>query len=368
MTQEQKGDQMQHTVARGAQPSFPAPFLGRHEMAIYRDPVVDFFKGNPCIEALPEDISDRQLAQLLTNHIPVTTEQRRLAPHYRDHYIEHVPRFYHPLAKAYQIHRQLQRMIRGGYVGQGRNPAEIRFWDDIEVLAKLIESDDPDATHSVNNMLQGSTARQMSSYAGATAGSLIGVSGMGKSKTLREILLKLFPQVIYHQEYGGRPMPFQQIVWLYLECPNNASLKSLLVQFFWAIDQIFGEKTNYYGRVTRYGAVSADNLIVPMAQVGLAHGLGLLVIDETQNINQASSGGAQRMLNLFVKLINWIGLPVFLVGTPEAMVPLTAKFRMARRMSGQGDPKWDRMQPDTWIGECSLRRCGCISICANQPR
>lgn len=317
--------------------TFPPLFSGRSQKAVYHTPKIAFFRGNPCLEALPPDISDKQLTRVLTNHIRVASRERTLAAHDRDQYIEHIPRFYHPLSKAYQIHRQLQRMIRGGYVGTGRNPAELQFWDHIDELAQTMEQD-----HQGVTTRQGDCAdRDFSAYTGATAGSLIGVSGMGKSRLLRELLLKLFPQVIYHEAYGGRALPFQQVVWLYLECPNNASIRSMLQQIFWALDQIL--RTSYYARITRNGTVSADNLIVPMAKVCLAHGLGLLVIDEIQNVNQAASGGAQRMLNLFVKLINWVGIPVLLVGTPEAMEPLTAKFRMARRLSSQGDPKWDRM-------------------------
>jgi hypothetical protein len=76
----------------------------------------------------------------------------------------------------------------------------------------------------------------------------------------------------------------------------------------------------------------------------------VLVIDEIQNINRASSGGAQNMLNFFVKLINLIGVPVVLVGTPQAIRDLTAQFRMARRGSGHGDMLWQRMnaEDDDW--------------------
>ena len=341
MTSDSTNNPSQRTRKRQPELEFPPIFRGRHEKAVYRDPIIEFFRGNPCIEALPEDISDQQLARLLTHHIPVTIAQRRLAAHHRDHYIEHIPRFYHPLAKAYQVHRQLQRMIRGGYVGIGRNPAELTFWDDIEQLAQSMKRDEVEGS---SNPSEESMFQELSAYAGATAGSLIGVSGMGKSRTLKEILLKLFPQVIYHEAYGNRALPFQQVVWLFLECPNNASIKALLLQFFWALDAILN--TPYYNSITRNGSMSADNLIIPMAKLALAHAIGLLVIDETQNVNQAASGGDQRILNLFVKLINWVGIPVLLIGTPEAMTPLTAKFRMARRMSGQGDPKWGRMQRD----------------------
>lgn len=52
------------------------------------------------------------------------------------------------------------------------------------------------------------------------------------------------------------------------------------------------------------------------------------------------------MLNFFVKLINLIGIPIVLVGTPQAIRDLTAQFRMARRGAGHGDLIWHRMQAD----------------------
>ena len=47
--------------------------------------------------------------------------------------------------------------------------------------------------------------------------------------------------------------------------------------------------------------------------------------------------GSERMLNFFVTLVNTIGLPVILIGTPEAIGVLQEKFRQARRGSGLGD-------------------------------
>lgn len=333
MTEKNQNKRHPRTDKRTPEETFAPVFSGRQEKAQYRDPVLDIYKGNPCIEALPANISDKQLARLLTQHTPVTAAQRRLVAFDRDLLIEHIPRFYHPLAKAYQLHRVLQRMIRGGYVGEGRNPADLTFWNVTDRLAEGMDIDIPEPSPQF-----------ASAYAGATGGSLIGVSGMGKSRTVKELLKQLFPQVIYHEAYKGRPLPLEQVVWLYLECPSNASIKLLLLQFFWALDQIL--RTTYYASVTRNGGMSAENLIIPMANFSLKHALGVLIIDEIQNINQAASGGEQRFLNLLVKLSNWLGVPVFLMGTPEAMEPLTERFRMARRLSGQGDPKWDRMQPD----------------------
>ena len=52
-----------------------------------------------------------------------------------------------------------------------------------------------------------------------------------------------------------------------------------------------------------------------MCRVGWIHCLGLLVIDEIQHLNQAKSGGAEKMLNFFLQLMNTLGLPVVLIGT-----------------------------------------------------
>ena len=52
------------------------------------------------------------------------------------------------------------------------------------------------------------------------------------------------------------------------------------------------------------------------------------------------------MLNFFVQLVNTIGVPVILIGTYKASSILDGEFRNARRVSGQGDLIWSRMQND----------------------
>ncbi|HJR08575.1 MAG TPA: ATP-binding protein [Pyrinomonadaceae bacterium] len=83
-----------------------------------------------------------------------------------------------------------------------------------------------------------------------------------------------------------------------------------------------------------------------MTSIAARHHLGVLGIDEIQHLNAAKSGGADEMLNFFVKLINKIGLPVILIGTYEAASLLGGTFRQARRGSGQGDLVWNWMEFD----------------------
>jgi hypothetical protein len=89
-----------------------------------------------------------------------------------------------------------------------------------------------------------------------------------------------------------------------------------------------------------------DEMLSEMARVAANHCLGVLVIDEIQRLSQAGSGGAERMLNFFVQLVNTIGVPVVLIGTYKALALLSGEFSQMRRGTGQGDLIWDRMVRD----------------------
>ncbi len=76
-------------------------------------------------------------------------------------------------------------------------------------------------------------------------------------------------------------------------------------------------------------------MIPQMALIAKRHSLGALIIDEIQNISAAKSGGVQKMLNFIMNLINTIGVPVILVGIPEAISVLSSNLMVARRNTGQ---------------------------------
>jgi hypothetical protein len=109
------------------------------------------------------------------------------------------------------------------------------------------------------------------------------------------------------------------------------------------IDKLLG--TDYLKRFGKNGKLSAASLIPIVSQIARNCNLGLLVVDEIQNLSLAKSGGAEQMLSFFVTLSNSIGLPTVLIGTPKAM-SLFSEFRIARRGSGQGDMVWEPMRKD----------------------
>lgn len=303
-------------------------FTGQKINAIYSDPEVSKYRGNPLIEALPKILTKLEAAKGLAKFPHYSEDMRNQPGHLRLHYIQDTLEFFTPLTIHIDLEQRISRIIRLGY--QARNPILPEFWSNTKRSLDLI---DPNGFVSRSPR---STAKSMT---------IIGLSGIGKSTGVEEILL-LYPQIINHSSYFNKNLTLRQIVWLKLDCPHDGSIRGLCINFFQAVDDLLG--TQYYIRYTK-GRQTVDDMIPNMARVASIQSLGILVIDEIQNLSLAKSGGCQKMLNFFVQLINTIGLPVILVGTYKAWSVLSSEFRQIRRGTGQGDLVWDTMKEDeTW--------------------
>jgi hypothetical protein len=302
---------------------------GRTVIAIYRKSEISDYQGNPLIEALPPILTSEHSISRLAFY-PLYDESYRNAPdHVRRHLIQSGMRFFAPLDIHVDLERRISCLIRMGYIS--RNPIDKSLWTKVASKLDFLdqygyqngdEQDDPSWT--------------------ATGFSVVGMSGIGKSRsTLR--ILNLYPQVIHHNNYKSRDFTHSQLVWLKLECPHDGNPRGLCIQFFKAVDSILG--TTYYHNYGNRRRIQ-DELLSDMATIAANHFIGILVIDEIQRLSLAKSGGADKMLNFFVQLINTIGVPVMLIGTYKAMAVLSGEFSQMRRGTGQGDLIWDRMDND----------------------
>jgi hypothetical protein len=303
---------------------FPLP-SGSVTEALYRDPLVPMYRGNPLIEALPAILTVPETVSLLQCKPDYDASYRTLPVELRLHLVQDTLRFFKPLPVHLDLEQRFSRMIRAGYLG--RNPVERGFRPN---MASRMQ------TFTAAGAAPGSTQ--------ANGFTILGVSGVGKT-TAVEAILSLYPQVIVHNQYNDQPFTHVQLVWLKLDCPHDGSIRGLCLSFFQTVDYLLN--TDYYQFYARSNRATVDELLPRMMRVGATHSLGVLVIDEIQHLSSAKSGGAGRMLNFFVQLVNTIGMPVVLVGTPKARTVLTSEFRQARRGAGQGDLVWDRMQEDS---------------------
>ena len=295
--------------------------------ACYLQQIINEYKGNPLIEALPPIYSSYETAKLLTVDPGYHDGEREFDTQYRFHCIGRLFRYFQPLDTHIDIEQRVSRAIRQSYIS--KNPITPQYAARLAQGAAVIrEKTDLNAVYNINSTASGFT--------------IIGISGVGKT-TAMERVLSLYPQKILHTQYKGESLFLTQLVWAKIDCPFDGSLKGLCLCFFAYVDRILGTD---YSKKFSPDRMTVDAALPRMAQIATTHCLGLLVIDEIQHLSQAKSGGSEKMLNFFVTLVNTIGVPVVLIGTTKAMSVLQSEFRQARRGSGQGDLLWDRMKND----------------------
>jgi hypothetical protein len=294
--------------------------------ATYNYQVIEEFRNNPLIEALPDILSPEEVAQRLEFFPDYKPNCRELPMHYRLLLLENAREFFIPLSRDIELYYTIINMIRRSYIH--RNPVLNGYYSKInERITGLNEG--------LHKSMRPSSLR--SRARGAT---IVGTGGNGKSSSVENSLL-LLPQVINHKNYQGKDLILKQLVWLKIDCPQDGSPRGLCLAFFAAVDEVLG--TSYFARyVSKRNTI--NELLLFMARVAAIHCLGVLVIDEIQDLSQAKSGGEAHLLNFFVHLENSIGVPFILIGTPKALPLFKGEFRQARRASEQGDFLWKRME------------------------
>lgn len=309
--------------------NYAPALMGGTVKANYREQLIWAYKGNPFIEALPPIFEVPQVLKRVRNYPDYQHEQRKLGKAIRLHLVQQVAEYVEPLPEHILVEQRISRMIRHGY--RARNPRFKKYTKQFVVGFKELLEQGLDEK-----------GRNKAGIRPTAAGfAIIGTSGLGKTTSIESTLL-MYPQVIEHSQYYGLAFPVKQITWLKLNCPFDGSTKGLCINFFQAVDAILGT-SDYYKKFVSKGATQ-DILIPQMAQVATLHGLGVLVIDEIQNLSILHSGGSEKMLNFFTQLVNTIGVPVVLIGTFKAIKLFSGSFSQARRYSGQGDLIMDRVQ------------------------
>ena len=284
------------------------------------DPVLPEYRDNPFIARLPPLLPVADALAALTD-LPFHLEaERRYTAHLRCHCIQRLARYFDPLSRHLALEQRIGTLIRQGYVGRNPNTTDYlhRLHNDYE---RVRRRDLGGKIHPVETTASGFA--------------LIGCSGIGKSRKVDRIL-RLYPQTVEHAD----PLALVQVPWLKLDCPHKGSAKQLCISFFHEVDRLLG--TRFQARHGS-GRIALDEMVVHMAEIADRHALGLLVIDEIQHLMQAPGTGRDDLLNFLVTLINRIGLPVMIVGTPAALPLLQGAFRQARRASGVGSAVWERM-------------------------
>ncbi|WP_201864441.1 ATP-binding protein [Microvirga soli] len=234
-------------------------------------------------------------------------------------------RYLEPLPSHFEIMERIGLILRGGYtyrnsLDDSYRASQVDFYrSNMDRQFKLIAEYEPIT---------------------APSASLFGISGVGKS-TVVEQTLAFFPRAICHEKHG-----FIQVPWLKLDCPPGGHLKDLLLGILLRIDDLLGSEYRPHRRSDR----TIPELILNTAKVAAAHFLGILVIDEIQNLIDTSGVGPDLLSQFFVMFANVVKIPIFVIGTPRAISSIQRTFHGARRVGDFGalvalpltrGPTWD---------------------------
>ncbi|MCR8921961.1 ATP-binding protein [Dasania sp. GY-MA-18] len=306
--------------------------------ASYTPTGVKRYDDNPFIEALPPILSVAQVGKSIKGKIEYHPADRLADPKSRMHMVVSLlDDYFQPISQHVQLQEKIDLMLRMGYVGRNINDGSLN-----RKLQEGYEFIKSGGEVAANFAVEKTTARSMS---------LVGISGAGKSKSLERVLAT-YPQVIYHEKENRF-----QVTYLKIECPSNGDLESLCLNFFSAVDSVLG--TDYERRYAKQ-RLSVPKMLALMRQTANNRAIGILVIDEIQRLSQVRSGGKEQMLEFFVELVNTVGIPIVLVGTPKARPIFELELQSGRRSAGLGSIYWETIpqylikekerQPNTnWI-------------------
>ena len=282
----------------------------RRTISMHADYIVNpLYDNNPFIEALPPMLSGRDLIHALAVIPPYSDSDRDRSTGERLQLLSSLYEFYQPLSMTIDLYCEVYTAMQHCY-GQYSIQSEAA------------------AMQNGYSMMHGNALA--ASIGGGNSFSVIGVSGLGKSTALQRVL-SLYPQVIEHTVYHGQKFYCHQIPYLVVQTPHDASIKALILDIYLQIDSLIG---TCYQKDALSRRLSIDVLVSQLNQIVRVNHIGLLVIDELQNITYHKSDGGIRFLNFLVHLINGAGVSVCMVGTPRVLQVLQQEFRAARRTTG----------------------------------
>jgi hypothetical protein len=289
--------------------------------AIYTQQRIPQYCGNPFIEALPTTLDDDALLESLFKAPEFAAHQREWSKSERLQMIAQLSSFMVPMDRHLRLAQQIDTLIRQGYVGRAPRTAE-----SLKVFAKLYELQKAGKTFDSSSV---QLTAQLSS-------ALIGIPGMGKTTTIRRLLARV-PQVIFHPTYN-----IYQVPYLHIETPyDGASVKGLAESIFRKVDALLPD-ANYGKQYSKQGS-GAESLMNHAARILHMHAVGLLVVDELQNLENSPKNN-DALMTLLVSASNELGVPILFVGTNKAERLLSKDFRQARRSIGIASTYWDTFQ------------------------
>ncbi len=282
-----------------------------YHTATYRNDVLENHLDNPLITGIPSrfELSD---AHKRLKAIPAIPDRELTSANKLELLTGLEKRVHIPTKHHLDFYTHIYARMIAGY--ESRNPMlpEIIEWtlDAADDEPVFVLDDEEDTT--------------------STGTSVIGKSGTGKTSTIVSVFRRLFPQCIRHTKDNFKDT---QITYLIFDMPHNGDTRSLCLNFFKAIDNALNlsdTEKSYYAHYSK-GKIDAHIMLQKIHFLCRRHHVGILVIDELQNLLVQPPKKRQIMLSFLDTLTNQSHVPIVKIGTSDALHLFKTKKRNIRR-------------------------------------
>lgn len=273
---------------------------------------------NPLTQQLPEPMDRLELARHLHKALLMDGPLNSLSIPARVQRIRTLPSWHVPSPLEMRIAATVQHMIHTGY--RNRDPRLAHTWQTLyEPEPALV----------------------------AEAALITGISGMGKSTMIKGIL-DTFPRVIDHEAFPKLVTGLRQVVWLKANAPPNGKLSGLALNLLDALAQVLGPKVFKGLEGAQINGVLLARRAIQLAK---SHFLGVLVVDEVQNLFRLSTAAERsrssarsnspsplrlvedETLKFLLEVSNDSGIPLVLMGTPDSLRGLRTRVANSTRLA-----------------------------------
>ena len=280
--------------------------------AIYTRALIKTDQGNPFIEALPEAL-DTDGIKKHYYHAMAETPDINASIDAQLQQVSLIEDIRFPLPFTVELERKFQLAMITSY--RHRLPF-------ITIGKTTVES-------GYKNITQAVTFKDASGADSGVGFPLLGVSGCGKSETVRKMLSR-YPQLIRHSWPGKGS--FLQIVYISVITAANSNLQALYQSIAQAVDQALGhtDKQIYAEEMKKHKSVSEKAQYA--AKLVEMFAIGAIILDEIQQLDAGRN--RKTSYSSILALTNTTKVALIVIGTDEAYKALTQDFYLARRFGG----------------------------------
>lgn len=171
---------------------------------------------------------------------------------------------------------------------------------------------------------------------------LFGATGTGKTTLLNALMQTLAVVIRHNITVKGVAVKVVQVPAIRVQVPFDATLRTFCVRFFEQVD--FALEQDIYGpQARRHKTIGA--MVLELFKVCSAINLGMLIIDDFQNLRAARGQNVVIALNLFSLLMEIAGVALVTAATPAAGVLIESNSRNLRKLTSGGAQVLGMMAP-----------------------